>query len=115
MRRTLMLMVLVLSGCCSTYTAPPLTAEHPASPDARSAEERKRPDTLGHAEPVEAPPAGHEGHGMAPHGGAHAAPAETPSAPAAVYTCPMHPEVTSDQPGRCPKCGMKLVKKGGER
>ena len=25
------------------------------------------------------------------------------------YTCPMHPEVTSDKPGRCPKCGMKLV------
>ncbi|MEX1052152.1 MAG: heavy metal-binding domain-containing protein [Patescibacteria group bacterium] len=25
------------------------------------------------------------------------------------YTCPMHPEVVSDQPGRCPKCGMKLV------
>jgi FtsP/CotA-like multicopper oxidase with cupredoxin domain len=26
-----------------------------------------------------------------------------------VYACPMHPEVTSDQPGRCPKCGMKLL------
>lgn len=29
----------------------------------------------------------------------------------AVYTCPMHPEVTSDKPGDCPKCGMKLIKK----
>ncbi|MCI0330986.1 MAG: copper-translocating P-type ATPase [candidate division Zixibacteria bacterium] len=28
-----------------------------------------------------------------------------------VYTCPMHPEVTSDKPGRCPKCGMDLVAK----
>lgn len=27
------------------------------------------------------------------------------------YTCPMHPEVTADKPGNCPKCGMKLVKK----
>lgn len=26
-----------------------------------------------------------------------------------VYTCPMHPEVTSDTLGRCPKCGMNLV------
>src|SRR5260221_12183221 len=27
---------------------------------------------------------------------------------AAKYTCPMHPEVVSDQPGNCPKCGMTL-------
>src|SRR5260221_14108701 len=26
------------------------------------------------------------------------------------YTCPMHPEVISDKPGKCPKCGMDLVK-----
>jgi Heavy metal binding domain len=26
-----------------------------------------------------------------------------------VLTCPMHPEVHSDKPGRCPKCGMNLV------
>jgi membrane fusion protein, copper/silver efflux system len=27
-----------------------------------------------------------------------------------VYACPMHPEVTSDKPGKCSKCGMFLVK-----
>jgi antitoxin component YwqK of YwqJK toxin-antitoxin module len=27
------------------------------------------------------------------------------------YTCPMHPEVTSDKAGKCSKCGMDLVKK----
>lgn len=25
------------------------------------------------------------------------------------YTCPMHPEVISSTPGKCPKCGMELV------
>src|SRR5689334_14912357 len=33
------------------------------------------------------------------------APGEGPVA----YSCPMHPEVTSAEPGRCPKCGMKLL------
>jgi len=26
------------------------------------------------------------------------------------YSCPMHPGVTSDKPGECPKCGMDFVK-----
>ena len=26
-----------------------------------------------------------------------------------VFTCPMHPEIRMEQPGKCPKCGMKLV------
>ncbi len=33
---------------------------------------------------------------------------EATDAPAQ-YTCPMHPEVVSDEPGSCPKCGMDLV------
>ena len=27
----------------------------------------------------------------------------------AVYVCPMHPEVVSEEPGHCPSCGMKLL------
>ena len=39
------------------------------------------------------------------------APAEKEKAIKVEYTCSMHPEVVSDKPGQCPKCGMDLVKK----
>ncbi len=30
------------------------------------------------------------------------------------YTCPMHPEVMSEVPGNCPKCGMTLIEVGSK-
>ena len=36
---------------------------------------------------------------------------EQKAATKTIYTCEMHPEVVSDKPGKCPKCGMELVKK----
>lgn len=35
--------------------------------------------------------------------------------PATIYTCPMHPEVRSPTPGKCPICGMDLVPRGPEK
>lgn len=26
-----------------------------------------------------------------------------------IYACPMHPDITSNKPGKCPKCEMDLV------
>ncbi|NUP08671.1 MAG: hypothetical protein HOW73_21695 [Polyangiaceae bacterium] len=50
-------------------------------------------------------PSGHEHH----HDGA------TPAGDQATsFTCPHHPDVVSDKPGKCPKCGMDLVPKKGE-
>jgi len=40
---------------------------------------------------------------------ARASVAPAKPAPAALYHCPMHPAITSDHPGECPICGMKLV------
>ena len=28
-----------------------------------------------------------------------------------IYSCSMHPEIQSNKPGNCPKCGMQLVEK----
>jgi len=62
-------------------------------------------------------------HGVHEHAGhEHGAAAPPPPAPAAqpdkpapappsatTYTCPMHPAVVRDAPGKCPQCGMDLV------
>ncbi len=36
--------------------------------------------------------------------------AKCPMAGKAAYACPMHKDVTSDKPGKCPKCGMDMAK-----
>jgi cytochrome oxidase Cu insertion factor (SCO1/SenC/PrrC family) len=46
-----------------------------------------------------------DGHSVAV---AQRKPAAKKKAEAAVYTCPMHADVKSSKPGRCPKCGMDL-------
>ena len=34
---------------------------------------------------------------------------EVPPGATIVYVCPMHPETSQNEPGKCPKCGMKLL------
>lgn len=41
-------------------------------------------------------------------------PASPRGEPATLYACPMDPDVISDQPGKCSKCGMNLVPLGKE-
>ena len=69
-----------------------------------------------HENPPTPMPATRDGSSTAPatdhsQHGASAGSQQGQPAAAAVYSCPMHPDVTSDKPGTCPKCGMALVKK----
>jgi hypothetical protein len=93
----------------------------PAAPRSNSEMQRLRPESnlqpdafdapapASVAEAAKASGGGHAGHGTVDHSQHGASSSTTPSA--GLYVCPMHPEVTSEKPGTCPKCGMDLVKK----
>lgn len=118
----------LLSGCAFT-NPPPLPAENPTNPQV--GESAPPPKSLLFADATtkaisdrlrqvpataEMPPMKDGGmrHGGMQHGGMkHAEASQEQQKGADAYTCPMHPEVKSEKPGACPKCGMKLVEKGG--
>jgi FtsP/CotA-like multicopper oxidase with cupredoxin domain len=49
--------------------------------------------------------------GTVPAASSAASMVKPPAAAGFIYTCVMHPDVMQDHPGKCPKCGMKLVLK----
>lgn len=83
-------LLLISAGACATDPPPRPVAIDPSSPAAAESP----PLALSDLAAAEAPRAG-------------AVPAADPAA--TLYTCPMHPQVVADRPGRCPICGMKLV------
>ena len=119
-------LALSLSRCALNTPAPRFAPTSPAEPGGEGAVAPPRPLLTGEGELAERPaedsaravsgsaPAsdrpsqGHAGHGMAD---------QTPAATGeeAVYSCLMHPEVKEKAPGKCPICGMTLVKKGPKR
>lgn len=121
--------LLALAGCTASYTAPSLTADHPASVSAEQAPPATRRPTLDLpvVDVVETPAgpatehAGHEASEKnvpqqpeAAEDGAESPAAARPGDATALYSCPMHPEVTSDKlDQRCPKCGMRLKGQNG--
>jgi hypothetical protein len=56
----------------------------------------------------------HDGHTVPAMPAENGSPAMRPAAASqrvTAYSCVMHPEVMADAPGKCPKCGMKLMPK----
>jgi hypothetical protein len=126
-----------LAGCSTAPTPPPLSAEHPASPDAVESpfpvpsrtlaldstsfpvladHAMQQPEMHHHGDRAATPPSpatkpGENAALSAPRYTPTTAPTTMPTTAAAIYTCPMHKQVASDHPGRCPICGMKLVPK----
>src|SRR5262245_2079544 len=96
----------LLAMCACTFAAcagpstrlAPDPRDHPANPSAAAAPLAARPTAL---EPDGDDAARHE------HPGTDGT---APSRERArTFACPMHPDVTSNEPGQCPKCGMTLV------
>ena len=136
-RHTLLLLTVSLAtGCAQQPDQTEVSTQHPAHADAAQAPAPPASHTLtlpaGGDSPrataatdAAAPDDVHAQHDPHVANGVHSPTADrssattTPTAPrgsgatvgGTVYTCPHHPEVTSDRPGECPKCNMKLVAK----
>ena len=105
---------LLLSACAGTTPPPRLSTPDPADPKApESAVEPRSPVLQPASEPATAAPAA---RGSTPMGLDHHMDLSSgePSTPGGVYSCRMHPQVKERQPGKCPICGMTLVKQPAE-
>ena len=101
---------LLLSACAGTTPPPRFSVLDPADPKAPESAVEPQPALLERpSEQANTPPAASE----ATRPG-HRHPMESSSGDALptadAYSCPMHPQLREARPGKCPLCGMTLVK-----
>jgi hypothetical protein len=95
MKQFLIALAVLVAACSTSRPEPGVEAtmhSHETAPPAPALQ----PDEFDAAAPVSV---------------AEAAKAAGEAEATAIYACPMHPEVTSETPGKCPKCGMTLIKR----
>jgi hypothetical protein len=135
------LFTLFLTGCATNFQAPPLSANNPASAEAReaatpAARPMLRRDALTEKtneqlastssgspsfQPSKMQQMHHAMKGMEgmQHGDSGATKMDSPqnklNTAKSYYTCFMHPNVHQDKPGKCPICGATLVKEEKEQ
>src|SRR5882672_1363872 len=95
-----------LVAACAGDPRPPSRSQsdpsNPYAPESPASETPAPATPLGSSMPPGGPPMP-----SAPHDHAAMLAAEVSKSDAGVvYACPMHPEVQSNAPGKCPKCGM---------
>ena len=98
----------VLSGCAGTVALQNIPDNHPASPQAPvSSVEDIRHILSGK---VEAPSRNDTDYPHDHENSPEMDKTEQNLQDTVVYRCPMHPEVVSKEPGRCPICSMELAR-----
>lgn len=96
MKQFLIALALLIAACSSSRPEPVAEASTHSHHESVPPAPALQPDEFDAAAPVSV---------------AEAAKTAGPAVETALYACPMHPEVTSDQPGKCPKCGMTLIQR----
>ena len=107
----LLSLAVTLEAGCATEPPPrpaQLDPSNPSAPESAPLTAGQLAEPSSPANPPPPAPAAPAKAEASPDGGGAAKPSGV------LYTCPMHPEVISDKPGRCPKCGMNLVPKEPE-